>query len=182
MASGSITTNGSNGTSHSFTDLPEKSSPTLVLLHPTEQEKITIWNKNGESWRGALSVEAYLRREHHLSDQELTKEGGISYWILVDSAAKDRIVLAACETYRKKALVARNREVEEVVSHGIGSVFSPPEFRGRGYASRMMKLLGEKLKTWQATDEEGCAFSILYSDIGKVRYHNLVSVLSPNLF
>jgi hypothetical protein len=53
------------------------------------------------------------------------------------------------------------------VVHGIGSVFCPVEFRGRGYAGRMMELLGEKLRYWQSNN--GCPFSILFSDIGKVR-------------
>jgi hypothetical protein len=46
------------------------------------------------------------------------------------------------------------------------------EFRGRGYAGRMMELVGEKLRYWQS--KNGCAFSILYSDIGKVRLSSVV--------
>jgi hypothetical protein len=168
MANGHNKTNGSNGVNGTTLDLPDKRSPTLALLHPTEKEKLAIWTKNGAEWRGALSMEAYLRREKHLGNQEFTKNGGITFWILVDTAAKNRVVLSACETYRKKALVARNGKIEEAVTHGIGSVFCPPECRRRGYAGVMMKMLGQALKTWQATGEAGCAFSILYSDIGKV--------------
>jgi hypothetical protein len=162
--------NGRNGTNGTLLDLPDKRCPTLAIVHPTEEEKLAIWKKNGAEWRGALSMEAYLRREKHLANQPQTKDGGISYWILVDTAAKNRVVLSACDTYRKKALVARNGKVEQVVSHGIGSVFCPPECRRRGYAGAMMKMLGEKLRTYQATEggKEECAFSILFSDIGKV--------------
>lgn len=150
-------------------NLPDKKSPTLALLHPTEKEKLAIWTKNGASWRGALSLEAYLRREKHLANQEFTKDGGITYWILVDTASEDRVILSSCESYRKKAFVTQNGNIEEVVTHGVGSVFCPPECRGRGYAGVMMRKLGEELKTWQAPAGKGCAFSILYSDIGKVR-------------
>jgi len=168
MANGHSKTKGSNGANGTTMDLPDRNSPTLALLHPTEEEKLAIWKKNGIQWRGALSMEAYLRREAYLASQEFTKNGGITYWILVDTATKDRVILSACESIRKRALVARNGKNEEAVTHGIGSVFCPPECRRRGYAGMMMKMLGEELKTWQATSEEGCAFSILYSDIGKV--------------
>ncbi|KAF2433901.1 hypothetical protein EJ08DRAFT_582822 [Tothia fuscella] len=155
--------------------LPDKNSPTLTLVHPTEEEKLATFKKNGLEWRGALSLEAYIRREHHLADQSHTKDGGISHWILIDSASKDRTILSSCETYRRRALVARNGKVEEVVSHGIGSVFCAPECRKRGYAGKMMKLLGEELKNHQAKEhgKKNCAFSILYSDIGKKFYTNL---------
>jgi hypothetical protein len=159
---------GTNGTNVNILDLPDKRSPTLALLHPTEEEKLAVWKRNGAEWRGALSLEAYLRRETHLGNQDFTKNGGITFWILVDTAAKNRVILSACETYKKKALVARNGKIEETVTHGIGSVFCPPECRKRGYAGVMMKMVGEALKTWQVAGEEQCAFSILYSDIGKV--------------
>ena len=58
----------------------------------------------------------------------------------------------------------------EGVSHGIGSVFFGRELRGRGYAQRMMGELGKALRTHQIEGEEECLFTVLYSDIGKVRY------------
>lgn len=57
--------------------------------------------------------------------------------------------------------------VEEVVAHGIGSVFTPPECRGKGYARIMLTLLGERLKYHNG---EAAGFSALYSDIGKVGF------------
>ncbi|KAJ9648110.1 hypothetical protein H2199_001887 [Coniosporium tulheliwenetii] len=131
-------------------DLPDSTSPTLALVHPTKEELLQQSIKNGASWRGALSIEAYLRREDHLAQQELTKDGGITWWALVDTAAEKRSVLSGCETLRKKALLAQDGTVKDVLCHGIGSVFCPLEFRRRGYAARMMKELGKKLQTWQA--------------------------------
>lgn len=162
---------------HSTPDLPSGTSPTLALVHPTEEEKLIQFKLNGAIWRGALSLEAYLRREEVLSSQNLTRGGGITYWILIDTAkhnaidpdSKERLPLASCETYRKKALVWRNGKVQETVSHGIGSVFCSSQFRGRGYAARMMQELGEALQTHQ-TGEKECLFSVLYSDIGKKFY------------
>lgn len=160
-----------------LTNLKKGDSPTLALVHPTEQEKLIQFNLNGAEWRGALSLPAYLRREKVLSEQALTKDGGISYWILIDTSLPNnpldpdsgtRLPLASCESYRKKALVWKDGKVQEVITHGIGSVFCANHLRKRGYAQRMMQELGEALKTYQTTDERECLFSILFSDIGKV--------------
>lgn len=120
-------------TNGKYLKLPDGSSPNLFLAHPTEEERIGLWTRNGSMWKGALSLEAYIHREKHLSDQEFTKDGGITYWILVDTEAKGRVILSACESFRKKALVFQDGKTEEVITHGIGSVFCPPECRKRGY-------------------------------------------------
>lgn len=147
--------------------LLDSKSSTLALDHPTEEEKLAQWKENASSWRAALSIEAYVRREKYLSQQGLSKNGGLTHWVLVDTAAKDRVVFSGCETLRKKALVAIDGKVEEVISHGIGSVFCPSPFRRRGYGARMMQELGKSLRTWQ-TDGHKCLYTVLYSDIGKV--------------
>lgn len=159
--------------------LPHGTSPTLAIVHPTKEELNLQCKLNGAIWRGALSFEAYLRREEVLARQALTRDGGISFWILIDTEvhnaldpdAKERLPLASCETYRKKALVWRNGKIQETVAHGIGSVFCPSHLRKRGYAARMMQEVGKALQTHQ-TEEQECLFSVLYSDIGKDFYAN----------
>ncbi|KAI9826099.1 MAG: hypothetical protein M1832_000548 [Thelocarpon impressellum] len=161
--------------------LPDARSPTLTLGHPTEAEKTRTAGLNGAAWRGALSIPAYQRRETHLGSQLLTRDDGITHWVLVDPAEPlaSRRVLASCESIRKRALVAVEADggrpaVREVVTHGIGGVFCAKELRGRGYAGRMMELLGRELPRWQVDREapgrEKCLFSVLYSDIGKNYY------------
>ena len=151
--------------------LPSGDSPTLALLHPTPEEKIETWKLNGASWRGAMPLSTYLRREAHLANQNFTRDGGISFWILVDTALapNERPILASCESLRKRALVARRGQVQDVISHGIGSVFCNPKYRGKGYAQRMMKELGKKLDTWGQEAGKTADFTVLFSDIGKVR-------------
>lgn len=153
-------------------------APTLALVPPTEQEKLMQFKLNGAEWKGALSLPAYLRREEVLAQQHLTRDGGISYWILVDTSLPNnpldpdsgaRLPLASCESYRKKALVWQNGSVQEVVCHGIGSVFCANHLRKRGYAQRMMRELSKVLKTHQTDDKTECLFTVLFSDIGKVR-------------
>ena len=157
----------------STVNLPSSDSPHLRLVHPNEDEKTATWILNGQVWRGQLSLPAYLRREVHLANQPFTRHGGITYWILVDtspaSSSRNRTILASCESLRKRALVAREGQpVREVISHGIGSVFCDPAFRGKGYARRMLSELGKILDTWQQQDENKADFTVLFSDIGKV--------------
>ena len=150
--------------------LPASYSPNLALLHPTQEEKIETWKLNGASWRGKMPISTYLRREIHLENQAFTKDGGMTFWILVDSTLppNERPILASCESFQKRALVARVGKLEEVVSHGIGSVFCNPAYRGRGYAQRMIEELGKKLDTWKQEKGKMTVFTVLYSDIGKV--------------
>ena len=71
---------------------------------------------------------------------------------------------------------------EEVIAYGIASVFCPPEYRRKGYASHMMRLLHHILslsdslppfpREWGAPPSRSqgvggdARFSVLYSDIG----------------
>lgn len=118
-----------------------------------------------------MDLPTYVRRETHLESQAFTKDGGITFWILVDTtiAPNERPILASCESLRKQALIAKgDGQVEDVISHGIGSVFCNPEYRGRGYAQRMINELGKKLDNWQQEEGKRASFTVLYSDIGKV--------------
>ncbi|MCJ1414023.1 hypothetical protein MMC32_000348 [Xylographa parallela] len=164
-------------------NLPLSPSPTLHLTQPTPAEKEATWRLNGTAWRGALSLEAYLRREYHLASQALTQNGGITYWILVDSAEKPapadantphpRTILASCETLRKRALVAHRASapaVIDILAHGIGSVFCAPTLRKHGYAGRMMAELSRALAAHQQVGGQTSLFNVLYSDIGKQFY------------
>ncbi|CAK3930345.1 Hypothetical predicted protein [Lecanosticta acicola] len=153
-------------------DLPNRDSPDLHLVVATRDELRALQHENSEEWRGALSLEAYLRREEHLYSQDMTKEGGMTPWMLVHQPDPDgpRKVLCGCETLRKNALVGRQGKAEDAIAYGICSVFCPEGYRGRGYAGRMMTELGEKLRSWKTDEGELCLFSVLYSDIGKDFY------------
>lgn len=153
--------------------LPDSKSPNLHLAHPTEEEMLGTWMLSSSSWGGALSQQDYLEREEYLIKAPLARDGGLTHWVLVDKELPPnrRPILASCESLRKRSLISRDGTLTETISHGIGSVFCCPEYRGRGYASRMMRELGEKLRTWQAgTKGKTCGFSALWSDIGKNFY------------
>ena len=153
-------------------ELQSKDAADVRLVLMTPEEDLAQHRANCAEWSGALNQEQYLRREKFLADQEITRNGGLTAWALVHqpNGAETRQVLAGCETYKKKALVLREGKVQDVIAHGVGSVFCPPEFRGHGYAGRMMKDLGERLKTWNTAGGEEVLCSVLYSDIGKKFY------------
>ncbi|KAF2094681.1 hypothetical protein NA57DRAFT_25387, partial [Rhizodiscina lignyota] len=153
---------------------------TLTLAHPTPAENLRQQRNNGAAWKGSLNLEQYLRREAFLVAQDHTRDGGLTSWILIDTSLPlitnedgetERIVLSGCETIRKRALLRSHGTagVRDVICHGVGSVFCPVEFRRRGYAGRMMQLLGDALRSHQNEKAE-VACTTLYSDIGKTFY------------
>ena len=167
--------------------------PDLVLAESTRSELQHVWSLHHTMWGPALRLEDYLAREEFLMTVPLAKGGGVTHWILTDrnAAPDDRPIYASCESLRKRALVARpgpsGPVVQEGIAHGIASVFTNPEYRGKGYASRMMKELGPRLADWSegrrepkegggngGGDDDSAAtrslFSVLYSDIGKEFY------------
>jgi hypothetical protein len=88
------------------------------------------------------------------------------------------------ESLHRRMLVARpGQPVFEAAAHGIASVLTFPEHRGRGYATKLLPGVGERLRTYDGVDIRGfvpgpesefptdvsktpVACSILYSDVG----------------
>ncbi|KAL5048161.1 hypothetical protein BDW71DRAFT_25959 [Aspergillus fruticulosus] len=155
------------------TELPHGDSPQLTLVQATPKERIESIKLNSTEWKGPLDVDSYLAREDTLLQQRLTKEALIC-WVLVDCREPEnaRTILSSCETYKKTAIVARGGRVEEASAQGVGSVYCRPEFRGKGYAKRMLEELSKKMDAWQpeGVHSERPLFSILFSDIGKRFY------------
>ncbi|KAF6823734.1 GNAT family protein [Colletotrichum musicola] len=156
----------------------------LVLAQPTDAERIRVWTSTHQKWGAALELDDYLRREQYLTTVPMSRNGGITQWILTDPSLPpdERPIYSSCESIRKRALAARpDGSVAEAVAHGIASVFTEPEHRGKGYASTMMGLLGPHLGGWQGErmakgekwgdiKDGEVAFSVLFSDIGKKFY------------
>nr|OQO16105.1 hypothetical protein B0A51_17461 [Rachicladosporium sp. CCFEE 5018] len=155
------------------TSLPDAASPEISLVVATPKENLAQTHANSVEWRGALSLDAYFKREALLLTQDLTRDNGLTAWMLVHTppGSSERRVLCGCESIRKRALVKPGKgEVIEVVAHGVASVFCEESRRGRGYAGRMMELLGERLEGWGKGEGQKVAFSALWSDIGKNFY------------
>lgn len=161
--------------SHAPSSLPSATAPSLVLTHPTPAERLRIWSQTHPMWGTAMPHDDYLRREEYLTTVPLAKDGGITHWILTDGSLPPdaRPILSSCESLRKRAVAcgpAPAARVRDGYAHGIASVFTEPQLRGKGYARRMLRELGEALRTWQADATTESLFSVLYSDIGKEFY------------
>ncbi|KAI1462139.1 hypothetical protein F4805DRAFT_453370 [Annulohypoxylon moriforme] len=160
--------------------LPDAAAPSLILTHPTDDEKRRTWTLNHREWGGALTLEEYLEREPYLTTIPLTRNGGMTHWVLTDSSwsaekGGSRPILASCESINKRVLVAAPGDtvVRDGVGHGVGSVFTYPEHRGNRYAGRMLNELGPALRKWQCEKQDNnqeAVCSALWSDIGKEYY------------
>ncbi|KAJ6789360.1 hypothetical protein PWT90_00913 [Aphanocladium album] len=155
--------------------LPTVNDASVGLANPTRDEQRQIWRATHPSWGPGLTLDQYLEREEYLLTTPLAKDGGLTPWILTDSAAaaSPRPVLSSCETIKKRAVVANpSGTLTDVTAHGVASVFTYPEYRSRGYAGRMMALLGEELARQEEAAPGAAGFSILFSDIGPKFYAN----------
>ncbi|KAL1891847.1 hypothetical protein Sste5346_007391 [Sporothrix stenoceras] len=173
--------------------LPSAADPSLILAIPTVEERRKVWELTHPMWGNALVMDDYLHREDYLTTVPLAMESGITHWILTDGTrpANQRPILSSCETLRKHAMSAEAAEspiVVDGIAHGIASVFTDPQYRGKGYAGRMLTELGKRLERWQVgspkheevgpnmmaaskeDDKPKTLFSVLYSDIGKSYY------------
>lgn len=145
----------------------------LILTNPTEGERTQTWKGTHPLWGAALSLDGYLERERRQLDIPLARRGGLTNWILTEGEGKpdERPILSSCETLKKRCLVrTADGAIKEGWAHGVASVFTDPQFRGKGYAKTMMAKLAEHLRQTEKENPGTAVASILYSDIGKKFY------------
>ncbi|KAM3508985.1 hypothetical protein MY10362_000870 [Beauveria mimosiformis] len=158
--------------------LPSAASPSVVLAVASPSEQRHAWRATHPSWGRGLTLAQYLAREEYLLTTALARDGGLTPWILTTTTTtvtdSPRPVLSSCETLKKRALVASpdGSSVTDVVAHGVASVFTEQGHRSRGYAGRMMALLGAELARREAALPGAARFSVLFSDIGPRFYAN----------
>jgi hypothetical protein len=116
-----------------------------LSLFPATLEQ--VWqsrNRTFVEWGRGRTLEAYLERDRILDRFEHAADGKLITWVLAprdDPTTLD--FKCSCETYTRTGIVAMdgNPSVQEVTCYGIASVFTPAEYRKRGYAGHMMSLL-----------------------------------------
>ncbi|KAG6890310.1 hypothetical protein C0995_009516 [Termitomyces sp. Mi166 len=97
----------------------------LSLFMATPEQIFESRRRSAIEWGKDLSLEEYLARDEFTDRQELARDGRLITWF-----RRDGLACSQADTKPKK-----------VVCYGIASVFTPPHFRGKGYASHMMHLL-----------------------------------------
>ncbi|ANB14771.1 hypothetical protein AWJ20_2378 [Sugiyamaella lignohabitans] len=166
-------TNTSVTTPVSSSSLPTVDHSKYRLVELTDIKEIEqCHTRNYVEWAGGLTVDQYLQREKGVF-AILAKYGfSLTYWALQEkSDSGDWITVSACESVCRPALYkVKGKPVNDTISHSIGSVFTPKENRGKGYAKIMMILLAERLHSWktEGLSEEQINNSIiaLWSDVG----------------
>ncbi|KAF9909939.1 hypothetical protein EC991_007742 [Linnemannia zychae] len=132
------------------------------------------WANNRVEWGPTLDEDTYYAREKILASQEFTRNNKLQVWVLVpktfDSASPQLdLILSAVETFERPGIIASKKDgLKDVISISVASVFTPAPYRGRGYASLMMKLLWKEIGNM-----EGVSFTFLYSDVGPTFYNRL---------
>ena len=92
-----------------------------------------------ESWgQPQLTIDEYLRREEHLRMTAWSRSN-LRPWVLLENGE----VVASCETYAMDSRVGTTAGL----THGVASVFVERRFRGLRFASQMMRLLVQQLRT-----------------------------------
>ena len=138
----------------------------VVFSEASPKQQNIAWELNGVSWAKPMSIPDYIKRESHLSQQELTKNGGTRSWILYPKGRPDEFI-AGCESTRKTIFIRRpGEEVQEATGYAIASVFTNPAYRKQGMASHLLRCL-------QAETDKNSEASVLYSDIGRIFYSQL---------
>ncbi|KYQ93697.1 hypothetical protein DLAC_05085 [Tieghemostelium lacteum] len=126
---------------------------TYELRQSTWEEFCKNTNDNYLEWGAPLTPEQYLQRE--IDTKEVVH--GHRGWILT----LDGQAVASCETYSNTSFYIRksDKKLTEGISESVASVFVEPQFRGKGYATKMMILLNQKFQS------EKRIFCDLYSDV-----------------
>jgi hypothetical protein len=114
-----------------------------------------------DAWGKPLSPSAFVDREARLRAHPWSR-AALSSWQL---RAADGQLLSTCETYRMASAVLGRPGT----TLGVASVYTEGALRGRGYATRMLELLAERLGAEAAPPQA----LILFSDVGAPIYERL---------
>lgn len=128
--------------------------------------------ENYKEWGNILTVDQYLQREKVFRSQESTKDGRLTFWALQEFRnSHGWVTVCAMESLKRPSFYKqKGLPIKDSVSHSIGAVFTPAEYRGKGYGSKMITMATEKLNDWQLDDynedEKATSFQTLWSDVG----------------
>ncbi|EGW35737.1 gcn5-related n-acetyltransferase [Spathaspora passalidarum NRRL Y-27907] len=141
------------------------------LVHLTDKEVIQFTRRqNSEAWKGRLSSEDYVLREHVLGKSKITSSDVNRLVVYMMRRVEDGTPLCSIELLiRKSWKFTFDETTNQVVQHDIlsgciGGVFTYPEHRKKGYARIMVDKLVKVAKS-ELLGEDG--FTFLYSEVGE---------------
>ncbi len=116
-------------------------------------------------WANGRTFDAYVSQTLELARSEYGKKH-----YRTDGLRVGKDIVASFKRYERVAWLRSNK----LAAIGIGAVFTPPEFRGRGYASAMLAMALDNARS-QRLD-----FAYLFSDIHPQFYKTLGFVELPS--
>ncbi|KAF4510014.1 hypothetical protein G6O67_001942 [Ophiocordyceps sinensis] len=130
----------------------------LVYQRATSKQITKHFENNSQMWAAPLSTRDYMDLQKHLSETEASK-GETAYWVLFDREAPETII-SSCTTYRRDAMVNAGHGMRPVKAAVIADVFTLPDYRRRGMATKLLREVQQMLDNLDQRVE----FSVLYSD------------------
>ncbi|KAG8737337.1 hypothetical protein FRC12_017188 [Ceratobasidium sp. 428] len=154
-----------------------------VFLRSASQAQVIEARKlRSLAWAKWLGSEGYVRKCEAWDSLEHANGGKLITWVLVTAEDPETLgILSTCATYRRDILLLSPNETRSNTSTGyaVAGVFTPPQYRGKGYARRMMGLLHFAIaqpdevpafpSSWgqpPARIEPPGSLSVLYSGVG----------------
>ncbi|KAJ1972153.1 hypothetical protein H4R35_004832 [Dimargaris xerosporica] len=158
----------------------------LVLVPATPAQAKLTWTRTLSVWGKGLTLEQYHEREHMLANTDFARDNLQVYVLVPKDDPTTLNPLAHCDVYKRpcwQLLWSERRgdpdlpycQLVEGDAYSVASVFCPPEYRGHGYGSAMIRQLYALLKRNRATP----SLSSLYSDIGPKFYGRSGWVMYP---
>jgi GNAT superfamily N-acetyltransferase len=132
--------------------------PRLLQL-PAERYVPLVLPHTHAMWGATLPYDLYAARTLDLAKSAFGRTSFRTYVFAED----ERQPLASFKWYERRARLQQR----ELRAMGIGAVFTPPEQRGRGYASAMLAMALDLARS------EGIDFAFLFSDIHPQFYKTL---------
>ncbi|CAK9439902.1 uncharacterized protein LODBEIA_P40020 [Lodderomyces beijingensis] len=145
-----------------------KQSVDYELVQLTDQQVIDFTRvQNSQSWKGALSTQDYVLREHVLGKAQMTADKLLVF--MLKSKDDDATPLCSIELLIRPAWKYENIDGSckrrQVLSGCIGGVYTYEDHRGNGYARIMVDHLVQFAKRNDVLGTDGFVF--LYSEIGE---------------
>ncbi|KAF9449933.1 hypothetical protein P691DRAFT_811379 [Macrolepiota fuliginosa MF-IS2] len=120
----------------------------VSLYVATPEQTIIVRKRNAAQWGMGLTVDEFLDREAKGDEEEFARDGKLITWVLAprnDSTTLD--FFCSCRTFKRKIVLCRPLQpgvepvLEECYGYGVSSLFTPPEYRNKGYGKHTMTLL-----------------------------------------
>ncbi|OUT23804.1 hypothetical protein CAS74_000174 [Pichia kudriavzevii] len=117
---------------------------------------------NYKTWGQPFTLKQYQYRDWLNYSTDYDKLGvNDHYFILKNDKGA---VVSACEVIMRDSVVKTKDGLQKARTGTIGSVYTPHEYRGQGYASKLLTELSKHLDTKYLSNEWDCC--LLYSEIG----------------